>query len=458
MRRAFVPGAFALAALLGSTALATGPAGQKSVPSNTGTPAREQGGDRRSGSEWFDRGMELHEDERWDAAIDAFRKAIEAGYREEVATFNIACARARKGEKDLAFEWLDKAMQGGFDVHGHLDDSDLDGLHSDPRWTELKRKAREARAGRDLAKVRRTAERFDLLVTRTPPDGRALYDVGRDLLKYADYDRAARAFVAAAQAGVREGTSLYNAACARALASQKAEALDLLQRALDAGFDDPDHLREDDDLDGLRADPRFRQLLKDAEELTLDGFPSLGARLLRSQMVAEGGGGDDPLRELSEAPPRQRPRLVQPRVREPRRGKRPAGRPGLPKGSRPRLPEVRHDVQPRLRPRAPEGEGRGVRVARQGDRRRVRLVPPDRGRRRPLQPPPGPALREGRSESHGRFRERRTRAVSSAPDQHAAGSVVLFSSQGLSPSPRSFPLTRSMARHSVPSKPRRSRS
>ena len=288
MRRAFVPGAFALAALLGSTALATGPAGQKSVPSNTGTPAREQGGDRRSGSEWFDRGMELHEDERWDAAIDAFRKAIEAGYREEVATFNIACARARKGEKDLAFEWLDKAMQGGFDVHGHLDDSDLDGLRSDPRWTELKRKAREARAGRDLAKVRRTAERFDLLVTRTPPDGRALYDVGRDLLKYADYDRAARAFVAAAQAGVREGTSLYNAACARALASQKAEALDLLQRALDAGFDDPDHLREDDDLDGLRDEPRFRQLVKDAEELTLEGFPSLGARLLRSQMVAEG--------------------------------------------------------------------------------------------------------------------------------------------------------------------------
>lgn len=290
MRRALVPGAFALAALLGSTALAAGTAGQESVPSATGTPAREgeQRGERKSGSEWFDRGMELHGDERWDAAIEAFRKAIEAGYREEVATFNIACARARKGEKDLAFEWLEKAMQGGFDVHGHLDDSDLDGLHSDPRWTELKRKAREARAGRDLAKVRRTAERFDLLVTRTPPDGRALYDVGRDLLKYADYDRAARAFVAAAQAGVREGTSLYNAACARALASQKVEALDLLQRALDAGFDDPDHLREDDDLDGLRSEPRFRQLVKDAEELTLDGFPSLGARLLRSQKVAEG--------------------------------------------------------------------------------------------------------------------------------------------------------------------------
>jgi len=231
--------------------------------------------------------MDLLGERRWDAAAEAFRVAIEKGYREEVASYNLACAHARKGDSDLAFEWLDKAMKAGFDVYGHLDDSDLDALHGDPRWAELKKRAREARAGRDQAKVRRAAERFDLLAERTPPDGRALYDVGRDLLRHADYDRAARAFVAAAGAGVREATSLYNAACARALANQKPEALDLLQRALDAGFDDPDHLRDDDDLDGLRAEPRFRQLLKDADALTLDGFPSLGARLLRSQKAAE---------------------------------------------------------------------------------------------------------------------------------------------------------------------------
>lgn len=292
LSRILGPGAFALAlaALLGSPILLAGGTGQTAAPSNTPAPTQEAraGRSTRSGAEWFDRGMELHGDERWDAAIDAFRMAVEAGYREEVATFNIACAQARKGEKDRAFEGLDKAMQAGFDVHGHLDDSDLDALHTDPRWNELKKKAREARAGRDLAKVRRAAERFDLLASRTPPDGRALYDVGRELLRYADYDRAARAFVAAAQAGVREGTSLYNAACARALANQKPEALDLLQRALDAGFDDPDHLREDDDLESLRTEPRFRQLVSNAEELTLEGFPSLGARLLRSQMVAEG--------------------------------------------------------------------------------------------------------------------------------------------------------------------------
>lgn len=274
--------------LLASAALAGALAGPAlALPANPPATPSAPVPDGRSGAYWFDRGMDLHSDGKWDAAIDAFRRAIEKAHREDVASFNVACAYSRKGDRDRAFEWLGKATAAGFDVQGHLDDSDLDALHEDPRWNDLKRQAREARAGRDAAKARRAAERFDLLLGRTPRDGRALFDVGRELLRIADYDRASRAFVAAAEAGVRPGTSFYNAACANALANRKGEALDLLQRALDAGFDDPEHLRKDDDLDGLRSEPRFRQILEEADALTLDGFPSLGARLLRSQRVAE---------------------------------------------------------------------------------------------------------------------------------------------------------------------------
>lgn len=275
--------ALAIAALL-ATATLPGPGANRLLASPQSTPAAEN---RKSGSEWFDRGMDLHEERDWDGAIAAFRKAIEAGHREEVASFNIACAHARKGEKERAFEWLGKAEAAGFDVSDHLGDSDLDSLHSDPRWNELKAKARASRAGKDGEKVRRAITRFDLLMAASPKDGRALYDVGRDLLATAEYDRAARAFVAAAEAGRRAGTALYNAACARALANQKPEALDLLRRAIEAGFDGAGHMKDDDDLDALRSDPRFAQLLRDAAELSLDGFPSLGARLLRSQKVAE---------------------------------------------------------------------------------------------------------------------------------------------------------------------------
>ena len=282
-------GALALAALLALPAAPVAAAGRQAPPGQVApaVPPAQRSVGARSGSEWFSRGMKLHEDERWDDAIAAFQKAFDAGYREGTASYNIACGYARKGDADRAFEWLGRALEAGFDVPSHLDDDDLASLHADPRWTDLKARARAARAGRDQARVKTAVARFEKLMGDPVKNGSALYDVGRELLRAAEYDRAARAFVAAAEAGRREGTSLYNAACARALANQRDEALGLLRRALDAGFDDPDHLREDDDLDGLRPDPRFAQLLKDAEELSLDGFPSVGGRLLRSQRVAE---------------------------------------------------------------------------------------------------------------------------------------------------------------------------
>lgn len=273
-------GAVSLAFILAPAAPAQQPAVGKPAA------AAKSHGDR-SGPEWYSRGMDLHEDERWDEAIAAFGKSIEAGHRVPAATYNTACAYARKGDRDRAFEWLGKAMEAGFDVHSYLDDDDLDSLHDDPRWTDLKVKARAARAGKDQARVKAAVARFDALMAGTPRDGRALYDNGRELLKVAEWDRAARAFVAAAEAGTREGTSFYNAACARALAKQKDEAFALLRRALDAGFDDPEQIEKDDDLDALRSDPRFATVLQDAEALSLDGFPSWGARLLRSERVGE---------------------------------------------------------------------------------------------------------------------------------------------------------------------------
>ncbi|MBP7677103.1 MAG: hypothetical protein KBB14_12340 [Thermoanaerobaculia bacterium] len=274
--RRFAPRCLVVAALLALPAL---PA-FASRPAPTPPPAASDG-------RWFDRGMELHEDEKWDEAIAAFRRAIDAGERVGVSSFNVACAYARKGEKDLAFEWLGRAEAAGFELRRHLDDRDLDSLRTDSRFTALKAKARSARSGRSGEKCRAAVVRFDQLDGRGAKDGRALFDVGQDLLACNELDRAARAFLAAAEAGRREGTSLYNAACARALESRNAEALDLLERAVAAGFDGAGHLRRDDDLDGLRAEPRFERIAKDAEALSLGDFPSLGARLLRSQMVTE---------------------------------------------------------------------------------------------------------------------------------------------------------------------------
>jgi len=62
--------------------------------------------------------------------------------------------------------------------------------------------------------------------------------------------------------GVRKEGPLYNAACAAALAGERAEALTWLERAVDAGFASTQQLKMDEDLAPLREDPSFARLME----------------------------------------------------------------------------------------------------------------------------------------------------------------------------------------------------
>ena len=53
----------------------------------------------------------------------------------------------------------------------------------------------------------------------------------------------------------------YNLACSLALLGRADEAFEVLARAVELGYDDPDHLRVDPDLDSIRDDGRFSALL-----------------------------------------------------------------------------------------------------------------------------------------------------------------------------------------------------
>jgi predicted esterase len=53
----------------------------------------------------------------------------------------------------------------------------------------------------------------------------------------------------------------YNLACALALQGKKADALEKLKRAVELGFDDPRHLRVDKDIDSLRAEKGFEEIV-----------------------------------------------------------------------------------------------------------------------------------------------------------------------------------------------------
>lgn len=61
-------------------------------------------------------------------------------------------------------------------------------------------------------------------------------------------------------------TAHYNLACRYALLKQRDLAFATLRRAVELGYRDFRYMLEDHDLDSIRKDPRFRQLLREFSE------------------------------------------------------------------------------------------------------------------------------------------------------------------------------------------------
>lgn len=57
----------------------------------------------------------------------------------------------------------------------------------------------------------------------------------------------------------------YNLACSYALMKRPDQAIKTLRQAIELGYRDFRYMRDDHDLDSIRHDPRFRQLLRDHE-------------------------------------------------------------------------------------------------------------------------------------------------------------------------------------------------
>jgi tetratricopeptide (TPR) repeat protein len=66
---------------------------------------------------------------------------------------------------------------------------------------------------------------------------------------------------------LKPGDSLahYNLACSFALLKQPDQALKTLRRAVELGYRDFRYMKQDRDLESIRRDPRFKQLLREYE-------------------------------------------------------------------------------------------------------------------------------------------------------------------------------------------------
>lgn len=132
--------------------------------------------------------------------------------------------------------------------------------------------SRPPSGGPTLAKARQlqqagqheaAAQTFAVLVEQQSDDPRAAFGYAYNLHMSGAHEKAIAAHKAAAKFEQIRGISLYNLACAYALTGRTDEAIETLKASAEAGFDVGGVMAEDSDLDSLREDERFQQLLKD---------------------------------------------------------------------------------------------------------------------------------------------------------------------------------------------------
>lgn len=97
-------------------------------------------------------------------------------------------------------------------------------------------------------------------------DGAATYKLG--VAKYDDgaFEEAAKLFHKAAEQKFEPAASCYNEACSWALAGNQDKAIAALGQAIEAGYDDVDHMEEDADLESLHDNAAFKKLVKELKK------------------------------------------------------------------------------------------------------------------------------------------------------------------------------------------------
>ncbi len=107
---------------------------------------------------------------------------------------------------------------------------------------------------------------FEGILTRNPDFIDALRVHGNNLTLKGRYAEGLMIDRRLVELRPRDPLAHYNLACSYALLKKIEPALRALRKALDLGYRNFRFLHEDSDLDALRKDRRFRQLLREYEE------------------------------------------------------------------------------------------------------------------------------------------------------------------------------------------------
>ncbi len=103
---------------------------------------------------------------------------------------------------------------------------------------------------------------LDIEVRRNPRNLDALAELGHALTRLGRHEEGLTVDRRLVRLAPDNSTVHYNLACSLALLGRAGDAVGALQRAVELGYDDAEHLIADEDLADLREEPRFREIVR----------------------------------------------------------------------------------------------------------------------------------------------------------------------------------------------------
>ena len=112
---------------------------------------------------------------------------------------------------------------------------------------------------------------FERILSRDPNYTDVLLQLGELFSRKRWHRRALQVDQRLAQLHPRDPFVLYNLGCSYAVLNRSSEAIAALRSAIQSGYADFEHMRDDHDLDSLRPNPEFIRLLQECEPAASPG-------------------------------------------------------------------------------------------------------------------------------------------------------------------------------------------
>lgn len=239
---------------------------------------------------------------RFDKALETANKLHEMRPEDPSVMYNIACLHCLLGQKDKSYDWLEKAVQAGYRDADHMQrDFDLRTIWGEDRFRSIVRRIREQSATTGVEKAESDKSATKENGEAAQDEDRSKADAPRKSAPASDREMIAeiekltdqvihraerkdyrKALEFAKQAAElaeklgdarRKALTRYNIACMESRLGNADEAIRLMSESISLGGFRDDMARqmeEDGDLEPLRADARFKELVEKARRLKDD--------------------------------------------------------------------------------------------------------------------------------------------------------------------------------------------